>query len=180
MRTVYTVCSAGILALFIAGCASTNIASSVDPAYAGKVFNKIVVFADTNDLVVRSEFEVKFVQQCKESGVNAASWLQLYPATRVFSDSSRDSVLKANGVDGFLDITFVETGYRYNYGTTPSPWAKIKAILYDDSNWKTAWVASLSSELHGTNGFADPFSTLISSFCEKMVDQLAKDGMVKK
>lgn len=180
MRAILAACSACILILFLAGCASTNIASSVDPAYAGKPFKKIAVFADTTDLVARAEFETKFVQQCEDNGYDAAGWLKLYPATRVFSESSRDSVLKANGIDGFLDVTFIKTGFKYNYGTTPSPWAKIQATLYDDSNWKTAWVATLSSELHGTNGFEDPFSTLISSFCEKMEEQLVKDGVMTK
>ncbi|HZV12343.1 MAG TPA: hypothetical protein VFA55_03945 [Candidatus Kapabacteria bacterium] len=184
MKTVLHFCCACALALLFfagfAGCASTNIASSTDPAYAGKSFKKIVVFADTSDLVTRAELETKFVQDCKDNGIEAAEWLQLYPATRTYSDSSRDAVLKENGIDGFLDVTFVKTGYMYNYGDTPSPWAKIQATLYDDSNWKTAWIASLTSELHGTNGFADPYSTLITSFCQKMEEQLVKDGLIKK
>jgi hypothetical protein len=184
MRTILHFCGASALAILLLagfiGCASTNIASSTDPAYAGKAFKKIVVFADTTDLVTRAEFETKFVQACKDNGVDAAGWLQLYPATRTFSDSSRDAVLKENGIDGFLDVTFGQTGFLYNYGDVPSPWTKIQATLYDDSNWKTAWVASLTSELRGVNNFADPYSTLITSMCQKMEEQLVKDGVVKK
>jgi len=186
-----------IASFLFSGCASTNLASSTDPDYVGKSFKKIVVFADTTDLEIRTKVENTFVQNAKDNNYNAVSWLQLFPATRQHTDSSDDAVLQANGADGFITFSFngkgahvqVDQAYYDKKGTFhpeevhKSQWVKFDATLFDVShppNWKKAWVASSTSQTNGESDFSDPFITLINSFSQKVLDDLSTKGLIQK
>jgi hypothetical protein len=186
---------AGIPLLFT-GCASTSITSSTDPDYTGKSFHKIAVFADTADLELRAKVENTFVQNCGDVKVNAVSWLQIFPETRQHSDSSDDAALRANDVDAFLVFAFngkgaqihVDRPYYDKQGYHPevvhkNPWVKFDATLYDVAappSWRKAWIAASTSQLNGTSDLSDPFITLINSLSQKVLDDLAAKGLIKK
>lgn len=192
------------------GCASTSMTSFTDPSYRTTTFSRILVIANLSDLQWRQRIESRLVQEFRENGIFAMEGMNLFPPTRDLTDQEKIDLLVQNRIDSYIVVDVGETGtqqvyipqtgsstktegtvsiygntatYReksktttYGGYTVSIPWAKFDAKLFDVSNGQNAWVASAFT---GGNAYAN-FNTVINSFCGKTVEQLVKDGIVKK
>lgn len=192
------------------GCASTSMTSFTDPAYRATNFSRVLVVVNLSDLQWRQRIESRMVEEFRDKGIFALEGMNLFPPTRDLTDEQKVDLLLQNGIDSYLVIGVGETGtqqvyipqtgsstkkegnvsvygntatYReksttttYGGYTVSKPWANFDAKLFDVSNGQNAWVASAFT---GGNAYAN-FNTVINSFCGKTVEQLIKDGVVKK
>ncbi len=196
--------------LGFSGCASTSMTSFTDPGYRTTTFTRILVVANLSDLQWRKRIESRLVDEFLWNGVFAMEGMNLFPPTRELTDQEKIDLLVQNKIDAYIVIGVRETGtqevyipetgsstqtegsvsvygntatYReksrttkYGGYTVSKGWAEFDVKLYDVSNGQCAWVASAFT---GGNAFAN-FNTIINSFCFKTVEQLIKDGVVKK
>ncbi len=194
----------------LAGCASTDMTSFKDPSYASTSFDRILVVANLSNLDWRQQIESRLVQEFQEKGIFAMKGMDLFPPTRTLTDDQKISLLTENKIDSYILIDVGETGtqqvyipqtgsstktegnvnvsgntatYReksttttYGGYTVSKPWAQFEAKVFDVSNGQNAWMASAFTK---GNGYAN-FKTVVNSFCGKTVEQLIKDGVVKK
>lgn len=192
------------------GCASTSMTSFTDPGYRTTTFSRILVVANLSDLQWRQTIESRLVQEFRENGIFAMEGMSLFPPTRDLTDQEKIDLLVQNKIDSYIVVDVGETGTQQvyipqtgsstktegsvtvydntatyheesrttTYGgyTVSKPWAQFGAKLFDVSNGQNAWVASAFT---GGNAYAN-FNTLIDSFCGKTVEQLIKDGVVRK
>jgi hypothetical protein len=209
MKQGINLCAAITLILF-SGCASTSMTSFTDPAYRGTTFKRVLVVANVSDLEWRQKIETRIVQEFRSEGIYAMEGINLFPPTRAFTDSQKVELLVQNNIDSYIVIGVGESGIQQVYipqtgsstktegrvdvyGNTATyeeksttrtyggynvskPWAHFDAKLYDVSRGDIAWVASATT---GGNAYAN-FNTVVNSFCGKTVEQLIKDGVVRK
>ena len=192
----------------VLGCASTNITSFKDPAYQNTAFKQILIIANTSNLQSRQMLESQMVEAFKGIGIDAMKSILLFPPTRTLSNEQKVELLLRYEIDAFLSIDVGERGVQNVYvpptGSTTKtkgevsvygnraeyeekstttvqggysiskPWAEFQINLYDVSSGSIAWIASSHT---GGNGYAS-FTTVINSFCEKVVDQLKQDSLI--
>ncbi|MFN0157684.1 MAG: hypothetical protein ACKVRP_06375 [Bacteroidota bacterium] len=194
---------------FCGGCASTRMTSFTDPDYRQTTFKRILVLANTSDLERRLHFESTMVEVLLDAGVVAIEGFKLFPPTRNLTPERKVELLIQDSIDSYLSISVGESGMEQVYipptGSTTTtkgkasvtgnkleyrgkstttieggynfskPWAAFDVELVDVSTGNTAWVASAFT---GGNAFAN-FSTVINSFCDQTIDQLANDKLIK-
>jgi hypothetical protein len=191
------------LVLFVliagAGCASTNLTSFKDPAFHNTTFSHILIIANTSDLQWRQNLESRMVEAFKDAGVDAVQSIILFPPTRNLSTDEKVDLLVKNNIDAYLSINVGESGVQSVYVppigktvvegnqvyedpnkivggnyTLSKPWANFQTSLHETSSGSTAWIANSST---GGNAYAN-FSTVINSYCDKVVKQLKEDGLI--
>ena len=192
------------------GCAWTSMTSFTDPSYRSTSFARILVVANVSNLQSRQRIESRLVQEFRDEGVFAMEGTNLFPPTRTLSDEQKVQLLRDNHIDSYIVIDVGETGTQQvyipqtgsstntkgnvsvygntatyqekstttTYGgyTVSKPWANFNAKLFDVATGQTAWVASAFT---GGNAYAG-VNTVVNSFCGKTVEQLTKDGVIKK
>lgn len=187
-----------VLLLFsLMGCASTKLTSFKDPDYEQKVFKKILITANTNDLEEKFELEKRMVKAFTSSGVSAVEGNKLFLPTRDFTDEEKKEVMLKNEIDAHLVISAGEFGVKEKYvpvsETTKAeegkivkaykggykeeePWAEYETVLYDAASGKKAWIATSLTEGETYAGKSD----IMGSFCSKTVDKLFSDKLLLK
>lgn len=109
MKKLFFVLSICILFL-LAGCSQTKVTSFVDPDFKDKKYMKLIIFAATDNLALRSKFEKIVINQFnernqyKQYSVFAVSSLDLFPPTREIKPEEVQAVFEANQIDGILQI----------------------------------------------------------------------------
>jgi hypothetical protein len=136
--------------------------------------------------------------------------MNLFPPTRTLTDEQKIDLLLQNNIDSYIVVGVGETGTQQvyipqtgsstktkgsvnvygntgtyqekstttTYGgyTVSKPWVQFDAKFFDVSNGQNAWVASAFT---GGNAYAN-FNTVVNSFSSKTVEQLIKDGVVRR
>jgi len=210
MKSLATFTIVTIAIVLLAGCATTKMTSFKDPAFQSISFKRILVVANTSDLEWRRKIETRMVKSFQDIGVFAIEGVQLFPPTREPTADEKVDILIKNKVDAYVSVSVGESGVKEEYVpstesttktkgsvrvsgdradyaeksttkvdggyTLSKPWAGFQTKLFDVSSGQNAWVAS---SFTGGNAFAD-FSTVINSYCDKVVDQLIEDGLIKK
>ncbi len=199
-----------VIVVFIVSCASTKMTSFRDPAFQSVSFNRILVVANTSDLEWRRKIEGKMAQAFRDVGVFAIEGVQLFPPTRELTDSEKVKILLQNNIDAYVSVSVGESGVKEVYvpptGSTTKtegdirvtgnrahyeeksttrihggytlskPWADFETKLFDVTTGQNAWLASSHT---GGNAYAN-FSTVINSYCDKVVEQLLEDRLITK
>lgn len=89
----------------LAGCARTELASYVDPAYQGRPkFTSAVVFAPNIPLKERSRIEDVAVEALAERGVAASRGMDVIPPTRQMTNEQVADAIIARGFEAVLII----------------------------------------------------------------------------
>jgi len=198
-----------VMTLILGGCASTDITAFKDPAFKTVTFRRILVVANTSDLGERQNIESRMVESFQKAGIFAMQSLELFPPTRSFSGEQKIELLKNAKLDAYISINIGESGveqtyipptqsttktegtvrvndnsaqYKENSTTTTDggrtlskPWANFSTSLNDVSSGALVWIASSST---GGNAYAT-INTVRQSYCDKVVTQLRKDGLVE-
>jgi hypothetical protein len=186
------------LLISLAGCATTKLTSFKDPDYGQKEFKRILVIAATGDLEKKFNLETSMVEALTSAGIYAVEGHKLFPPTRDFTDEEKTDINLKNNIDAHLVINVKglgdkeeyvpiwgantvtdgatsQTNYHGGYNTE-KPWGEFETVLYDAANGKKAWIATSLTE----GKELDNQSTVISSFCGKVVDKLFKDKLITK
>jgi hypothetical protein len=205
MKTILYLSFLSIAFILFTGCAATSIISYTDPDYRAVQFKKILVVANTNKLGDRLNLENRMVEVLDTNGIKAITSYSIFPPTREFTDSLKEDLMIGNKIDGCLMIYFGEKGIEqvqipiigsktkgtvtnnsrgadYESQTTyiggqilDKPYAEFEIKLFDVINGRMAWIAS---SFTGGNAYAN-FNTVYNSFCDKIVDKLSQDNLIR-
>ena len=100
-----------IYVLIATNCTHTRVVSFTDPDSGGKLYNRIAVVANVNDLSDRLAIETKMVETLLANGVNAVSSLSLFPPTREFTIEQENEIFKNNNMDVLAVIQIADAGF---------------------------------------------------------------------
>ncbi len=95
------------------GCTYTRVTGFVDPGSRPASFQRIAVHAQVDDLSDRQAIESALAEQLSSQNVRAVTLLSLAPPTRETTPEELEALLRANSVDGVLEIKIAETGYLH-------------------------------------------------------------------
>ncbi|MGZ5710420.1 MAG: hypothetical protein ACXWIJ_14740 [Burkholderiales bacterium] len=188
--------SLAVVAMLVAGCASTNIVDSwSDPSYQGGPFNRIMVLGVTKNTVARRTFEDIFASKLRATGIQAVPAYQYLPQDGPVDEPELNAAVRASGADGLLMVRLLrvdrQTRVTTNYAPMTFPgyygfytaWvaypdvyqydiATAEVNLFDVRTNKLVW--------GGTTETFNPSSVGRESagFADVVIDALAKRGLV--
>ncbi len=192
-------------ALIVTNCTHTRVVSFTDPDATNKLFNRIAVVANVDDLSDRLAIETKMVETLLNNGVNVVSSLSLLPPTREFTIEQENEIFKKNNVEalaviqisnaGFLVTSeplnvhteFRKDGDKEISGTTVSgggtehkAFGQLRVSLIDVESDKMMWIGDADSR-----AFFDTFNPdwdmayLLKASSKKIAKELIKTGLIK-
>ena len=192
-----------LIALVIAGCATTRLTSSwKDPAYRGRV-GKILVVGVAKIPANKRLFEDEFVRQFKARGTDAIASYTVMPDDKQGDNDVIAATMKEQGADAVLISSLVSkktvhtyvpgsgthltayngtwreyytSGYQavYNSGyIAEDEYALMETNLYDAANEKLIWGATSETELQSSNQDA------VRSFIDVMVNAIGKQKLLR-
>ncbi len=117
MRNCRTVlATAAFAVLMLAGCQkSVEMASFRDPGFPTARYARVMVLADTSDLIWRKALESGMVASLRELGVRAIESTSIMAPTRSWSPEERRAAIAAAGVDGILTFVPQASGVSESY-----------------------------------------------------------------
>ena len=190
-----------IFALIVTNCTHTRVVSFTDPDAGSKLYNRIAVVANVNDLSDRLAIETKMVETLLDNGVNAVSSLSLLPPTREFTIEQEDEIFKNNKVEALAVIQIADAGFLVTSepmsvhtetnadgtGTTVSgggsahkAFGQLRVSLIDAESDKTMWIGDADAR-----AFFDTFNPdwdmayLLKASSKKISKELIKTGLIK-
>jgi hypothetical protein len=193
--------------LLTARCAVTDITSFRDPAFSGRIYHKLLIFAPFKDIESRIKMENAF-KNWRPQSIHTAKRIpsiEIIVPTRSYTDEDIDEILLENSIDGVLLLIMTDaystqsyvpptsstqgfatfSGNVANYYQTTKQYGgyyvskpRIKFEIYlYDVSLKK--VAWMSSSLTSGNAFAR-FGTLANSLAGTTMKRLIKDGLLQQ
>ena len=190
-----------IFVLFATNCTHTRVVSFTDPDSGGKLYNRIAVVANVDDLSDRLAIETKMVETLLDNGVNAVSSLSLLPPTREFTIKQENEIFKNNKVEALAVIQIADAGFLVTSepmsvhtetnedgtgttvsggGTKHKAFGQLRVSLIDVESDKTMWIGDADAR-----AFFDTFNPdwdmayLLKASSKKIAKELIKTGLVK-
>ena len=190
-----------IFAIIVTSCTHTRVVSFTDPDAVGKLYNRIAVVANVNDLSDRLAIETKMVKTLDDKGVNAVSSLILFPPTREFTAEQENEVFKNNKVEALAVIQIADAGFLATSepmsvhtqtnedgtgttvsdgGTAHKAFGQLRVSLIDVVSDKTMWVGDADAR-----AFFDTFNPdwdmayLLKASSKKIAKELINTGLIK-
>ena len=183
------------------GCTHTRVVSFSDPDAVNKLYTKIAVIGDTDDLSDRLLVEDKMVETLRDYGVKAVSSLSLLPPTRSFTIAEEDSILIKNNIQALTVIQIADAGFYVTSepisihtnsdkdgnqttisggGTEQKAYGKLRISLIDVETGQNMWIGDADAQ-----SFFDTFNHdwdmnyLLRRSSKKLAQELIKTGMIK-
>lgn len=187
--------------LFFVGCTHTRIVSFTDPDAGNKLYDKITVVGDTEDLSDRLTIEEKMVETLRDYGVNAVSSLALLPPTRSFTVEEEDAILMKNKVQALAIVQIADAGFfvtsepisihtdssKDGNGTTISgggteqkAYGKLRISLIDVETGQNMWIGDADAQSFFDT--IDPdwdMNYLLKASSKKLAKALVNTGMIR-
>jgi len=190
-----------MLLLIVTNCTHTRVVSFTDPDSGGKLYNRLAVVANVDDLSDRLAIETKMVETLHDNGVNASSSLSLFPPTREYTVEQENEIFKNNHMDALAVIQVADAGFlvtsepmsihtatgKDGSGTTISgggtehkAFGQLRVSLIDIESDKTMWVGDADAR-----AFFDTFNPdwdmayLLKASSKKIAKELIKTGLIK-
>ncbi len=190
-----------IFALIVTSCTHTRVVSFTDPDSEGKLYNRLVVVANVDDLSDRLAIETKMVETLLDNGVNAVSSLSILPPTREFTIEQENEIFKNNKVEALAVIQIANAGFLVTSkptsihtetsedgsgttvsggGTEHKAFGQLRVSLIDIESDQTMWIGDADAR-----AFFDTFNPdwdmayLLKASSKKIAKELIKTGFVK-
>lgn len=195
-----------LVAVLLAGCATTRMTSQINQDVMGRSFGKVLVHGNFQSLEYRQLAEETLCTElARVAGCECLKSSEVffpgeeYSAEQIsirLSDLKIDGVLTLQPTGSGTSSTYVPqtshtTGSATVTGNTVTgssttrtsggynvskPWANYEAVLLSTSDGRVAWYATAAS---GGNAFAG-WEDLIKSASNKTVSKLVSDGVLRK
>lgn len=187
--------------VFGTGCAYTRLETRRAPGYEDAQYDKVMVWVDIADGVLRVDAEKRFVDEFANKGARAVSCNDLFFPEKQYTTEGFSSILNANSIDATLHVVCTSTategtylpGSAYTSGsinpgtgsfqsstsflggfTVETPTGYFTACLYDGQTGDVAWVGY--AETDGDLG--SNYRTLLRSLADKASGDLVDEGVV--
>ncbi len=194
-----------IFVLFVTSCTHTRIVSFTDPDAGGKLYNRIAVVANVDDLSDRLIIETKMVKTLDDKGVNAVSSLSLFPPTREFTIEQENEIFKDNNVEALAVIEIRNTGFHVSSeplsvrtetrkekdkevtgttvsggGTERKAFGQLRVSLIDVVSDKTMWIGDADAQSFFDTENPDwDMAYLLKASSKKIAKELIRTGLIK-
>jgi hypothetical protein len=111
-----TVVTAIVLTLWVAGCASSDVASYRDPAAGtGTGYYRVIAVAANLPLEQRQTTEAAMVESLSSMGKSGVTGMQVMPPTRVNTPESISMAAAESGADGMVVMWVTDTETTQSY-----------------------------------------------------------------
>ena len=189
-----------VLPLFNTACVTTQVNGYTDNDFRGHKIKRIAVRAANANFAFAQILENDMMAEFKDEGIEAASFLALFPPTRDLTNEQVARALRAKGYDGIMYINllgsdskattigYINTGSAYVYGNSASfsgtstamtairRYTSTRATLYDVASGHKIWIADTNTNAGGLLYQSD--DTQAESIAEEIVDSLHKSGHI--
>jgi hypothetical protein len=191
--------------IIITNCTQTRVVSFTDPDANGKLYNRIAVIANVDDLSDRLAIESKMVKTLDDKGVTSVSSLILFPPTRKFTVEQENEVFKNNKVEALAVIEIRDTGFHVSSepikihtetqkdddkevtgttvsggGTERKAFGQLRVSLIDVDSGKTMWIGDADAQSFFDTDNPDwDMAYLLKASSKKIAKELIKTGLIK-
>lgn len=186
------------LSATITGCVSTNVRGYTDQDYQGHKISKVAVRAPNAGFTFAETLERTMVEELSGKGIQAASFLSLFPPTREWTNQAVAERLQAKGFDAIMHVNlmgsdsqsqtvgYMHSGNAYAYGNmasysgTSTPVTMVsrststRVKIYDVATSKVIWVGDTSTQAGGLLYMDD--DTQAQSIADEIVTALTESG----
>jgi hypothetical protein len=189
-----------VLPLATTACVTTQVNGYTDNSFRGHKVKRIAVRAANANFAFAQILEDDLVAEFKSDGIQATSFLAMFPPTRDLTNAQVAQSLKERGFDGIMyvnltgsdtketTIGYTNTGTGYVYGNTASysghstamtairRYTSTRATLYDVVSGDKIWIADTNTNAGGLLYQSD--DTQAESIAEEIVTALHKSGHI--
>jgi hypothetical protein len=202
LKAIRNIIALLFLPILLVGCIATKIKGFTDHKYRGHLIRKVVICAPNAGFSFGGAIEDSFVEKFRSSGVEAESFLVLFPPTREWNATQINIALIEKGYDSIMyvsltgsDTTVSTVGYT-NTGTinvygnnayyqsrsvpvsTINRYTSTRVQIYDVETAETVWVADTTTSAGGLLFIEDKAQA--DSIAMVVVTDLAKAGHAPK
>ena len=189
-----------VVSLTNSACVTTQVSGYTDNDFRGHKVRRIAVRAANANFAFGQLLEDNLVHEFKGEGIQAASFLAMFPPTRDLTNAQVAQALKEKDFDGIIyvnlmgsnsresNVGYVNNGTAYVYGNTAtfggtstaitlvSRFTSTRATLYDVVSGHKIWIADTNTNAGGVLFQSD--ETQAESIAEEIVKSLQKSGHI--
>lgn len=160
-----------LLTILLTGCATTRVASYVDPEYADETYKQPVVWGRIAPLEDRLLLENNIIESFRSKGINPVAGVKIFPPDQeIKREFIVPALLKSNGDSLF--VVSLKPGSTLHH-------MEYEAALYGYKFHKV-WLGSVVTELQQAGISSDQTNALLfESVADEIVNQLLKDGIIQ-
>lgn len=202
LKAVRKIIALFVLPILVSGCIATKIKGFTDHKYQGYSLRKVVICAPNAGFSFGGAIEDSFVEKFKSAGLEAESFLVLFPPTREWNATQISMALIEKGYDSIMYVSltgsdtsvstvgYTNTGTINVYGnnayyqshsvpvSTINRYTSTRVQIYDVETAETVWVADTTTSAGGLLFIEDKAQA--DSIAMVVVSDLAKAGHVPK
>lgn len=184
----------------LGGCVTTKVRGYTDHSFANYKVQKIVVRVPNADFAFAELLENSMVEELKDSGIPAASFIRMFPPTREWTNDEVTHQLRQKQFNAIMYINlsgsethsqtigYINSGTASVYGNTASYYGNSTAVktfhrytstrvkVYDVASGRTVWVGDSSTQAGGLLYMDDETQT--ESIAEETVANLKSNGHI--
>jgi len=182
----------------LTGCIITHVKGFTDRDFQGYHLVKIAVRAPNASFMFGELLEKSMVEKLRDKGVQAESFMEIFPPTRQWTNEQVATELGQKGFDTIMYVNlvgsgsstqtvgYINTGNAFAYGnmatfnsvsvpiTGRSRYTSTRITIYDVATARTSWVGDSSTNAGGL-AFVDD-KTQTDDIAKEVTDTLAKSG----
>ena len=160
-----------LLTVLLTGCATTRVASYVDPEYVDETYKQPVVWGRIASLEDRLLLENSIIKSFRSKGINPVAGVKVFPpGQEIKREFIVPALLKSNGDSLFIiSLKPDSTLHHMEY----------EAVLYGNKLHKV-WLGSVVTELQQAGVSSNQTNALLfESAADEIVNQLVEDGIIQ-
>lgn len=176
ISTAIALCVSFLL-FMLHGCASTDVFTRLNKAYSGRVYLRILLYADL-DFEYQEKLEVELRGRLQKKGTTSMMAHELFfPGTLEENAERTSQAVTDNDLDAILLIGLSDLGQGSSTGglDTPEPWAWFHAELLDAETNESVWKADIKSR----GLMYASWQTIVKSVAGGLTSRLKKDGRIR-
>ena len=190
-----------VIIIFLTSCTHTRVVSFTDPDAQNKMYSKIAVVGNVDDLSDRLAIETKMVETLRDNGVKAVSSLSLLPPTRSYTIEEENAIFNKSNIEALAVIQIADAGFFVTSepisvhsssnqdgsgttisggGTEQKAFGKLRISLIDADSDKTMWVGDADAQSFFDT--IDPdwdMNYLLKASSKKIAKELIKTGLIR-
>ena len=192
--------TAALIALMFTGCISTNVKGFTDNEYTDFKIKKVAVRVPNASFAFTESIENSMVEKLAALGVEATSFIAMFPPTKDWTNGQVAGILADDGYDSIMlinlvnsggsteTIGYINSGSGYTYGNSISysgssvpvrgvrRFTNTRVRLYEIHTADVIWIADASTQSGGLAFVGDGMQSL--SISDEIASALVKSGHI--
>jgi len=198
LAAITGICLAVLFMGVLAGCIITNVKGFTDNDYQGYRLKHMVVRAPNANFMFGDLLEKSMVVSLQARGIDAQSFMDMFPPTRKWTNEQITSELTGKGFDTIMYVNlvgsgeksetvgYINTGNAFAYGNSTSfnsvsvpvigrsRFTATRITVYDVATARTIWIADSNTKAGGAAFVGDKTQT--DDIAKEVIKTLAESG----